>query len=162
MRRDRGRPEDTPAHSPAHDTTLTFQLPAQWASASLARERIEHWLRMNHWPSRHDIVFAVSEAVSNSVEHGYRITHDDIGHTGIIEVYGQILTSSEGCGQVEITVRDYGRWRPDRTRHSNRRRGIAIISTTMEHLTVNGTDQGTTVTFRSPPIRHPYCPPRYP
>src|SRR5689334_24975487 len=54
---------------------LSFVLAPTWASASIARERTESWLRTLHWPQgpAEDLVLAVSEAVSNSVEHGYLV-----------------------------------------------------------------------------------------
>jgi serine/threonine-protein kinase RsbW len=152
--RDPTRSEGVPAHPRTTAAGLTFRLSAQWASPSLARERIERWLCTHHWPadSREDIVYVVSEAVSNSVEHGYLVTHDTIDHPGTIDVHSEILTAPNGQQHVKLTVKDYGQWRPyTAAEHANRRRGIPLMHATMDHVTINGTDHGTTVVLRSRP-----------
>lgn len=154
---DSARSEDVSTGAPTAGAQLMFSLSAQWASASLARERMERWLWTHRWPasSREDIVFGVSEAVSNSVEHGYLVAHHVIDHPGTIEVYSRILTAATGQQHVELTITDHGRWRPYRTDERTRRgRGIPLMRATMDHVTINGTDQGTTVILRSRPRGH--------
>src|SRR3954471_9852136 len=57
------------------DVELHLVLGATWVAPSIARERVEEWLRAQQWPPAQadELVLAVSEAVSNSVEHGYRV-----------------------------------------------------------------------------------------
>jgi anti-sigma regulatory factor (Ser/Thr protein kinase) len=146
--------EDVSARFLGAGAQLTFSLPAQWASPSLARERIERWLRIHGWPasSREDIVFVLSEAVTNSVEHGYLVAHNVLNHPGTIDVHSQIRTAPSGQQHVQLTIRDHGRWRPyPTTERINRSRGIPIMRATMDHVTIHGTDQGTTVILHSRP-----------
>ncbi|MBC8091620.1 MAG: ATP-binding protein, partial [Pseudonocardia sp.] len=58
------------------ESALRFRLLAVPAAASIVRERLRHWLDGLGWPEPEldDVVLAVHEAVSNSVEHGYADT----------------------------------------------------------------------------------------
>jgi hypothetical protein len=72
--RSNGLPRGVPAE--VADTGLgvagcEFTVTAEPASASVARDRVSRWLRGAGWPPEplEEVVYAVSEAVSNAIEH---------------------------------------------------------------------------------------------
>lgn len=152
--------EDSPAGTPrmplngggieAPPDRIAFALGASWVSASIARERVNGWLRALMWPEseREDIVLVVNEAVSNAIEHGYEVgtrAPDNPG-TIVIEVRVELLSARRR--QVVLTVRDNGRWKaPGRVRF--RGHGLAIMHGCGADVQVTGSDEGTTVVFTS-------------
>jgi anti-sigma regulatory factor (Ser/Thr protein kinase) len=159
-----------PVASSADVWPLRLRLSADTIAPSLARDQLRHWLMRLGWPpgQREDIVLAVSEAVSNSVEHAYP-TDQPADHPGAwIEMHATTTTVGSGPGnpegepahgadgqrQVRVIVRDHGRWRPIPTERENRRRGFPIMracmdSVTIEPLTDDGRPAGTRVTLVS-------------
>lgn len=138
--------------------TLDLVLTADWISPSVARDRVRNWLRANRWSPSHvdDLVLAVNEAVSNSIEHGYLVDPEAAPVAGTVEVHGAIHTAADGTRHVELTVRDEGTWLPPTDDpNSNRGQGIRLMRACVEHLTVDGTDDGTTVVLQSRPIPPP-------
>jgi anti-sigma regulatory factor (Ser/Thr protein kinase) len=140
--------------------TLDLVLAADWISPSVARDQVRSWLRAKRWSPAHidDLVLAVNEAVSNCIEHGYLIRPEAQATTDTIEVHGVLITSANGARHVELTVRDTGSWlAPTDDPHSNRGQGIRLMRACVEHLTIDGSDRGTTVVLRSrqvpPPLR---------
>ncbi len=83
---------------------------------------------------RHDVLLAVSEAVSNAVEHG--VAGD--GQRPIVVV------ATMGDGQVRITVRDHGVWR-EPVPSTERGRGLGIMRALMDQVVVERHDDGTVV-----------------
>ncbi len=135
--------------------TLDLVLAADWISPSVARDRVRGWLRANGWSPAHtdDLVLAVNEAISNSIEHGYLIDQDDPPRPETIEIDGVITRAPDGTRHAEITVRDSGSWQPPTEDvHSNRGQGIRLMRACVEHLTIDGTDTGTTVVLHSRPV----------
>jgi serine/threonine-protein kinase RsbW len=131
--------------------TLALVLAADWISPSVARDRLRGWLRANNWSAAHidDLVLAVNEAVSNSIEHGYRIGPADPPGPQTIEVQGTITRAADGTRHAEIAVRDTGSWQPPtEDGHSTRGQGIRLMRACVEHLSIDGTDNGTTVVLR--------------
>jgi anti-sigma regulatory factor (Ser/Thr protein kinase) len=141
-------------------------LPAEWVVPSIARERVGQWLRQHGWSPAHidDLVLAVSEAVSNSVEHGYRITADGNAHAsltkppGTIEIHGQVRTGLDGERRVELTIRDHGSWIPPASVRTSRGNGLPIMRACTDELIIRPTAAGTTVILRSRPIPPPMRP----
>lgn len=135
--------------------TLDLVLAADWISPSVARDRVRTWLRANRWSPAHtdDLVLAVNEAVSNSIEHGYRIGPDDPPSLDTVALHAQIHRAADGSRRVELTIRDSGRWLPPtEDGHSTRGQGVRLMRACVEHLTVDGTTEGTVVTLLSRPV----------
>jgi anti-sigma regulatory factor (Ser/Thr protein kinase) len=128
---------------------LRLELPADPIAPSVARNRVSHWLTTLRWPGgqREDIVLAVSEAVSNAVEHAYLDQP-----SGLVEIRGGVETTLGGQRRVTVIVRDHGRWRPVPVHDENRRRGIPLMRACMDSVTIGQPldDQvGTWVVLRS-------------
>nr|WP_198151295.1 ATP-binding protein [Kibdelosporangium sp. MJ126-NF4] len=138
---------------------LSFLLAANWVAPSLSRNRIREWLGAHEWSPAHldDLVLAVSEAVSNSVEHGYGITADQASpdHPEGIEVRGEIEREPDGYRRAVLTVVDHGQWRPPATGPTNRRQGLRIMRACTEELRIDHSAEGTTVVLRSRPVPAP-------
>src|SRR5690606_35162432 len=115
-------------------------------------DRFDHWLFALGWPTaqRQDLVLALSEAVSNSVEHGYGLLagSSPFGQ-GAIAVRADLLTEIDGR-RVGLTVRDQGRWRePVVVPESFRGHGLSIMRASADQVTISGDDLGTTMSLLS-------------
>ena len=131
---------------------LRLALPADPMTPSVARQRVREWLTAWSWPTDHidDIVFVVSEAVSNAVEHAY--VHQPLG---MVEIHGGIETTPRAQHRAAIIVRDHGHWRAPPPDNHNRGRGIPLMQAMMDTVTIgqppdNGV--GTWVVLRSPAV----------
>jgi 8-oxo-dGTP diphosphatase len=137
---------------------VRLQLPADPVSASVARDRLRRWLDALGWPpaQSEDIVLAVSEAVSNSVEHAY-LGHRDDQPAGEVDVHVRATTEA-GLRHITAVVRDHGRWRPVPADDEYRRRGIPLMRACMDRVAItplrndDGEHAGTLVTLRSRPV----------
>jgi anti-sigma regulatory factor (Ser/Thr protein kinase) len=135
-------------------------LSAEWVAPSIARDRVRRWLTAHRWSRAHreDLVLAVSEAVSNSVEHGYGISVGDsprfalIAPSGTIEVHGQVVTHPDGVRCVELTIRDHGHWLPPAVLCASRGHGMTIMRACADGVIIDHTPDGTTVMLRSRPL----------
>jgi anti-sigma regulatory factor (Ser/Thr protein kinase) len=121
---------------------------------SRARRELRRWLRDREWPldAADDVVLAVSEAVSNSVEHGFRNGLGDVSAQDGITVRAAVEVHPDGTRCLLVTVADRGRWRLPPPRTDGRRRGLALIRAIAEEVRIDPTAHGTTVTFRTSPI----------
>jgi anti-sigma regulatory factor (Ser/Thr protein kinase) len=134
---------------------LRLELPADSIAPSVARDRVRYWLTALCWPAgqRDDIVLAVSEAVSNAIEHAYLDQP-----SGLVEIRSGVETTPGGQRRVTVIVRDHGHWRPVPVHDENRRRGIPLMRACMDTVTIGqpSDDQaGTCVVLRSravPPL----------
>jgi anti-sigma regulatory factor (Ser/Thr protein kinase) len=138
-------------------------LSAEWVAPSIVRDRLRRWLVDHHWSPAHldDLVLAVSEAVSNSVEHGYLIPADApeqpvSGKT--VEVRGEVSVGADGSRHVEFVIRDRGTWIEPTTGYTRRGQGIRLMRACTEEVTIKHGPAGTTVVLRSwplpPALRH--------
>jgi anti-sigma regulatory factor (Ser/Thr protein kinase) len=122
---------------------------------SVARQRVREWLIAWCWPTDQldDIVLAVSEAVTNAIDHAY------VDQTpGIVDVRGGIETTPDGQYRVIMIVRDHGRWREPGRDTQGRRRGIPLMHACMDTVTIGQPDDdhvGTWVVLRSKTIAPP-------
>lgn len=127
---------ERPVHRPPSGQPrrqLRLELPADSIAPSVARSRTRRWLTTLCWPAGQcdDIVLAVSEAVSNAVEHAYLDQP-----FGLVEVRGGTETAPGGQRRVTVIVRDHGRWRPAPLHTENRRRGIPLMRACMDTVTI--------------------------
>jgi serine/threonine-protein kinase RsbW len=153
-----GRPPRVPLPSgasrpPSAAHPLRVVLPAEWVAPSIARDRFDEWLRGLAWPAaqREDLVLALSEAVSNSVEHGYGVASGSAAHAeGVVEVRAELVADPDGAPRVVLTVRDRGGWRrPSDSAH--RGHGLRMIRAGGDDVVIDGDDRGTTITLTSRP-----------
>ncbi|HEX3591496.1 MAG TPA: ATP-binding protein [Pseudonocardiaceae bacterium] len=137
---------------------LVLTLAADWVSPSLARARMRDWLRAHRWPASavQDLVLAVSEAVSNSIEHGYDVPVDDLRtHAVTIDLHARFTSDGDGFSRVYVEVRDRGVWRPPAGAPSNRGRGLIIMRACVDRLVVDQSPDGTVVSMTSRPVPMP-------
>jgi anti-sigma regulatory factor (Ser/Thr protein kinase) len=112
---------------------------------SVLRHAVQNWLTAMKWPelAAEELVFAISETVSNSVEHAYRDLRA-----------GRVIVEMTECVQpraMHIVVTDFGRWRPhlpDPTRGN----GLALMNAIVAWSRIETDDNGTRVTMRSVPL----------
>jgi anti-sigma regulatory factor (Ser/Thr protein kinase) len=118
----------------------------------MVRERVQRWLVDQHWPaeSTADCVMAVSEAVTNSVEHGYGINiHSDDAHDGSVTVDGRLAQADHHYSAV-FEVRDQGRWHAPQ--QGRRQYGLSIMRSCMKDVRVSTSEHGTIVSLLSRPV----------
>lgn len=153
---DRPTPADRVDES-AGPVALALRLSADWVSPSLARAAVRDWLRGHRWPPSavQDVVLAVSEAVSNSIEHGYGVAVEDVHPHSVTVDLRAGLTEDGGFSRVHVEVHDRGAWRPPRESPSDRGRGMIIMRACMDHVLVDPSPDGTVVTMISRPIPVP-------
>ena len=126
----------------AHSDHFRRGLPAAPGEVRALRHALDEWLSglgLGAEP-RADVVLAVDEAVVNAVEHAY-----GPNDRGWIDVVG-----TRRGDDIEITVRDYGRWRtavPDGLRG----RGLAIMQALAVDVAVSAGHPGTSVVLRFSP-----------
>jgi anti-sigma regulatory factor (Ser/Thr protein kinase) len=103
------------------------------------RRWLEAWLRGNDVGGRRagDLVLAVHEAAMNAVEHAYG------PGAGTVEV-----RVARAGARVEVEVRDGGRWREPH-RHGDRGRGLPLMRTLVDDVSVEPGDAGTVVRMRT-------------
>src|SRR4051812_50166846 len=94
----------------------------------MARDRVAAWLARHRWPAEesHDIVYAVSEAVTNVCEHAYE-RHE----SGTVEITAHVEHPTAQTRRVRVSVIDEGRWQHRATRPFTRGRGLRGIRALM-------------------------------
>ena len=123
-------------------TPLRFEFPAAPDQLSAVRARLRQWLT-RHLPDpdrAYDLLLAVCEACTNSVEHGHRGDGRPIRLDAVRE-------SDTVC----VTVTDHGRWVPNDPHPDSRRgRGLALMRALVPDTSLTVHDDGTTVRFAVP------------
>jgi anti-sigma regulatory factor (Ser/Thr protein kinase) len=116
----------------------------------VVRKVLRRWLSEYDWPLdvADDLILAVSEAVSNAVEHGYGDTRLPAGKITVRAE--QVINRDVRC--LVVTVIDHGHWRPVPVETENRRRGIPMMRAVMASVDINGSAVGTRVTMTSRPV----------
>lgn len=98
-------------------------------------------------------MLAISEAVSNSVEHGYGITATDVAaHSGLVEVTADLKRSTTGARHVELTVRDAGAWREPAPGPTTRGHGLVLMRAAAADIQVRRSGDGTLVRIIGKPV----------
>jgi serine/threonine-protein kinase RsbW len=132
--------------------TLALTLGADLVSVSIAREKVAVWLAANTWPPANagELVMVVSEAVSNSIEHGYGVDPDTSEHPGIVRLRARIVADEPGYRRIDMIVTDDGRWIEPSSRMQPGH-GLFLIRALVAQLTIDGRTDGTTLRIRSRP-----------
>lgn len=107
---------------------------------AVVRRAVTTWLAAVRWPEP-DItgpVFAISEAVSNSVEHAYR----DLRLGWIAVDVG--VDDSDKTRVLRILVTDFGSWREGRP-GADRGNGMALMRALVDTLDVDTDEDGTRI-----------------
>jgi anti-sigma regulatory factor (Ser/Thr protein kinase) len=134
---------------------LQVALNAEWVAPSIVRGRVRDWLAAHRWPAAHaeELVLAVSEAVSNSIEHGYAIPAGSVARSGeMVNVHGVVVVDADGFRHVVFTVSDQGRWRAPTAKRTTRGHGMLIMRTCADDVAVDYSASGTSVVLRSRPV----------
>jgi PAS domain S-box-containing protein len=125
-------------------TVLQFDEGATPDRLASVRARLDMWLRAAGVPDalRADVVLAVGEACTNSIEHAYR----DGDHGAV-----HIEAGFEG-DEIRVRVADFGSWKTPPTDPGTRGRGLRLIKALAESVAVLPTTTGTTIemTFQTP------------
>ena len=118
---------------------LERSIPADPHRIASLRTELRGWLvtRGVDEESRDALLLALSEAVANAIEHGYRGT----AH-GVVT-----LTATVSGEAVVLRVRDHGSWREPRGDDPARGRGLFLIGEVTDAMEIDR-DGGTTVTMR--------------
>lgn len=117
-------------------------LGADLAAPAAVRRLFRSWLVGLRWPTEEadDLLLAVSEAVSNAVDHAY-----PPGSPGDVVVEAQLELAPGRGRYVVVQVTDHGSWRPQPAWHENRRRGLQLMRACTGLMEVDGGEHGTTV-----------------
>jgi len=123
---------------PVPEGELRMRIPAEPEALQQVRRRMRRWLETAGAPDdvRDDVIVATSEAVSNSVRHAYGPS------SAWVEIEGDLSD-----GEVEVVVRDRGRWRPPRGEGG---RGIDLMQACMASVEIDHGPDGTVVRMRRP------------
>lgn len=134
---------------------LDVEFAAEPASAARSRRAMTHWLESLCGLAAlcdvgQDIVLAVNEAISNSVEHAYG------GGPGTVRLRarartGPVPESDRGpCARLEVSVEiiDHGRWREPPSDPGFRGRGLYMAEASVDEMGIERSANGTTVTLR--------------
>jgi serine phosphatase RsbU (regulator of sigma subunit)/anti-sigma regulatory factor (Ser/Thr protein kinase) len=116
---------------------LEVEVPAEPAHLATSRHLIRRWIEANGGTDDDCAAFAiaVSEACANSIEHAYGPTK------AMVELRAALVD-----GVATVTIRDHGEWR--QARGGNRGRGIPIMREFMDDVSVDRSENGTTVNLR--------------
>ena len=134
----------TTRRSALHQTFLSSA-----ATPSLVRQTLTVWMTEREVDELHreDLVLAVSEAVTNVVDHAYR----NVETPGCIEVDIELTHERDDDGGPErwvtIAVTDYGIWRSERASNGFRGRGLQMIRACTDWRHVERRAVGTRVTM---------------
>ena len=111
-----------------------FELPAQPESLSSVRGLVRRWLRQTGSTEQEiaEVTTACGEACANAIEHA------GAGSSSSFELEGKL----DGSG-VEVVVRDFGVWRPERD--DDHGRGLGLMNTLMDVVEVTPSPEGTVV-----------------
>jgi serine/threonine-protein kinase RsbW len=100
------------------------------------RAELRRWLVAQAWPAAQtqDLVCAVNEAVTNSVEHAYPV----VGFAGgVVTVSAELVEADDGGRRVQVRVADDGWWRPrDEPLARPEHFGLQLIERLMDEVSV--------------------------
>ncbi|WP_017984523.1 SpoIIE family protein phosphatase [Amycolatopsis methanolica] len=116
---------------------MRLELPAEPRSLVDMRRELRQWLAQSDVPDEAaaDVILAVDEACTNSIEHGYPGRDD-----GTLT-----LTATADEGSVEIVITDDGKWRPPPADKGIRGRGVGLMRALMTEVDITPGEQGSQV-----------------
>jgi PAS domain S-box-containing protein len=120
-----------------HPAPLEVTIPADPLHLAPARAALREWLTaagIDHEQAQ-DVLVAAGEAVTNSIEHGYR--HIDGGTI--------TLKATSEVDLLHLTIIDTGSWKPKQSGYTHRGRGIQIMQALMEDVSIVPNPNGTVV-----------------
>ncbi len=131
-------------------TRLEMQIPADGRAPGRVRAELAGWLAARRWPDEdgEDLLFAVSEAVSNAAEHAYRGGASAEEPEALVAVIVTELIDADGR-RAKAVVDDFGVWRPVPPSRGSRGRGLRMIGVLVESCSVERGGAGTRVTMIS-------------
>ncbi len=118
------------------EDTLEMTLPARPNVLGGLRKTLGRWLQAAGADENElfDITLSASEAAANAIEHAY----------GAREASFTVRCDHDGQ-DVTVTVRDLGRWRTGRRQGGGR--GLEIMRSLVDNVTIDSDDAGTAVTM---------------
>ncbi len=118
--------------------TLSLTLPTRPSSLASMRRAVAQWLRLAGAGEDeiYEVLVACGEAGANTVAHA---------HSALSDSSFEVHAEREGA-EIEITVRDTGRWRVPGD--ESRGRGLAVMRELMDDVEIEPSDDGTTVRLR--------------
>ncbi|MDQ4116922.1 MAG: ATP-binding protein [Actinomycetota bacterium] len=136
-------------------SVLDVQFAAEPASAARSRRVMTEWLNSLCGLTAlcdvgQDLLLAVNEAISNSVEHAYA------GGTGTVRLRARVRPSPTRepdpgpCSRLEawVEITDHGTWREPPSDPGFRGRGLRMAEASVDRLGIERSESGTTVTLR--------------
>jgi anti-sigma regulatory factor (Ser/Thr protein kinase) len=119
---------------------LRILLPAIPASLAVIRAHLRRWLPTAavNASAAAEVLLAVGEAASNSVEHAVRGAARNV----VVEVTARATDTG-----LALTVKDNGRWHTPRPQ-GQRGHGSRLMKALVDTVTITPTPQGTTVEMR--------------
>ena len=134
---------------------LLLELPADPSCLKAVRTRTRAWLVAAGWPDQDadDVVYAVSEAASNAVEHAYPPGPHPLDRNGRgpgLRIAGTVLGDASNGFCAEVRVRDHGRWRPPPADPGHRGRGLVVMRSSLASVAIRTGPAGTEVVLLSP------------
>ncbi|WP_373365613.1 SpoIIE family protein phosphatase [Mycobacterium kansasii] len=133
-----GYPDDVALLLYRQPGPLEIDLPARASQLAATRSALRGWLAraMVRPGQAQDVLIAVGEALANAIEHGNRRNPE-----GTIGLRAIALAD-----RLQLTITDTGSWKPPRPpRDSHRGRGLALMRTLMDDVTIQAGTLGTTV-----------------
>jgi PAS domain S-box-containing protein len=130
-------------HYPPFSERFHVHLPADPGELAAVRALLRRWLVHSNGSDDEiaEILTAAGEATANAIEHA-----GTAGGTGV-DVTADVVDGHE----IQITVRDSGRWRPRRDDEGGR--GLVLMRALMDEVDVVTDDEGTTVTMTRALVR---------
>lgn len=97
------RPDVSGCEHVVDTSVLDLEVPATEWNATLLRRRFGDWLGSDASdPRGEDLIFAVYEALANTVQHAYLSEPDKPGPMRLL--------AHRGTREVSVTITDHGRW----------------------------------------------------
>ncbi len=133
-------------------SSFELELPANPEILPGLRRRLRPWLESQGLgAAASDIVLAVTEALNNAIEHGYRDGEGTVR-----------LGASVSAGLLRLQVSDHGHWLVSEP-SDERGRGLPLMNSLMDKVEIETNGQGTTVTLerrgRAPVVPSPVATP---